>query len=117
MKKRHQLSALLATHPIKVLVVLAVTVFMLTNCTSTSNPTDQTDAQPTENATTGAQATPVSYTDPFAYCAAVGTIDTPDSAYVGPQTPPSIINGLRMPQNYPQTCRRQSSNREPFGVA
>lgn len=95
MKKRHQLSALFATHPIKVLVVLAVTVFMLTNCTSTSNPTDQTDAQPTENATSGTQATPVSYTDPFAYCAAVGTIDTPDSAYVGPQTPPSIINGLK----------------------
>lgn len=94
MNKRHQISALFATHPIKLLVMLAVASLILTHCSSTSNPADQADLQPTKNAITGAQA-PASYTDPFAYCAAVGAIDAPDSAYVGPKTPPSIINGLK----------------------
>ena len=31
------------------------------------------------------------YTDPFAYCAAVGMIDTPDARYTGPKTPASIL--------------------------
>jgi hypothetical protein len=32
--------------------------------------------------------------DPFAYCAAVGTIDTPDTRYKGPKTPDAIVHGL-----------------------
>ena len=39
---------------------------------------------------TGNQAT---YTDPFAYCSAVGTIDAPDSRYTGDPLPASIIQG------------------------
>ncbi|GAB4528140.1 MAG: hypothetical protein Kow0063_04060 [Anaerolineae bacterium] len=35
-----------------------------------------------------------SYDDPFAYCAAVGTIDTPDERYAGPEMPDSIIQGM-----------------------
>jgi len=35
-----------------------------------------------------------SYDDPFAYCAAVGTIDTPDAAYSGPEMPDSIIQAM-----------------------
>lgn len=35
------------------------------------------------------------FTDPFAYCAAVGTIDAPDSRYDGPAVPASIADGLR----------------------
>ena len=35
------------------------------------------------------------YTDPFAYCAATGADDTPGRSYVGPATPPSIIDGLK----------------------
>jgi len=34
------------------------------------------------------------YDDPFAYCAAVGTVDTLDARYNGPATPDSIIQGL-----------------------
>ena len=47
------------------------------------------------------QWTPISsaqgttYTDPFAYCTAVGTIDAPDARYVGPQVPEAIARGLR----------------------
>jgi hypothetical protein len=40
--------------------------------------------------TAGAQQ----YTDPFAYCAAVGTLDTPDARYTGTQMPDSIVQGL-----------------------
>jgi hypothetical protein len=36
-----------------------------------------------------------SFTDPFRYCAAVGTIDTPDARYVGPALPEEIVFGLR----------------------
>lgn len=35
------------------------------------------------------------YTDPFAYCAAVGTIDAPDGRYTGPAVPLSVAEGLR----------------------
>lgn len=35
-----------------------------------------------------------SYNDPFAYCAAVGTIDTPDGRYNGAKMPDSIIQGM-----------------------
>lgn len=35
------------------------------------------------------------YTDPFNYCAAVGTIDVPDDRYAGPPVPMAIASGLR----------------------
>lgn len=34
------------------------------------------------------------YADPFAYCAAVGTVDSPDARYTGPKIPDSIIEGM-----------------------
>lgn len=37
---------------------------------------------------------PTSTSDPFAYCAAVGTIDTPDARYTGPKIPDSIVQGM-----------------------
>ncbi len=36
-----------------------------------------------------------SFADPFAYCAAVGTVDTPDARYTGPKVPDQIINGYK----------------------
>lgn len=36
-----------------------------------------------------------SFTDPFAYCAAVGTIDKPDARYTGPAVPDTVINGFK----------------------
>jgi putative hemolysin len=35
------------------------------------------------------------YDDPFAYCAAVGTLDAPDSRYIGEQPPAAVIEGIR----------------------
>jgi hypothetical protein len=37
----------------------------------------------------------VATSDPFAYCTAVGTIDTPDSRYTGPRMPDAIAQGLK----------------------
>ena len=39
-------------------------------------------------------ASATTYTDPFAYCAAVGTIDAPDASYTGEKMPESILKGL-----------------------
>ncbi len=35
------------------------------------------------------------FTDPYAYCAAVGTVDAPDARYTGPKVPDSVINGYK----------------------
>jgi len=35
------------------------------------------------------------YSDPFSYCKAVVTIESPDSRYVGPQVPDVIAEGLK----------------------
>ena len=35
------------------------------------------------------------YEDPFAYCKAVGTVDSPDSRYVGPKMPETIVLRLK----------------------
>jgi len=35
------------------------------------------------------------YTDPFAYCAAVGNADTPSAPYVGDKVPKAVADGLR----------------------
>ncbi|MGH8072023.1 MAG: hypothetical protein ACRERE_43690 [Candidatus Entotheonellia bacterium] len=40
----------------------------------------------------GPQAT---FSDPFAYCAALGTIDAPDSRYTGPKVPEAVAQGLK----------------------
>ncbi len=44
-----------------------------------------------------AATTAASFEDPFAYCAAVGTIDAPDQRYVGPPVPVAISAGVRAP--------------------
>ncbi len=36
-----------------------------------------------------------SFTDPFAFCAAVGTLDKPDARYTGPKTPDAVVKGVR----------------------
>ena len=51
--------------------------------------------QPTNTAAPTTVPTAATYTDPFAYCAAVGTIDTPDAAYTGPKMPDVLAEGLK----------------------
>jgi len=70
----------------------------LTFTACTSPATFQNSTPPPATATTvQASATPASiqatYTDPFAYCSAVGTIDAPDSRYTGVALPDTLIQG------------------------
>jgi hypothetical protein len=44
------------------------------------------------------------FTDPFAYCAAVGTIDTPDARYTGPKMPDTVVKGLMKASGAPASA-------------
>jgi len=61
----------------------------------------------------GAPATAEPFDDPFAYCAAVGTMDAPDARYAGPKTPDAIARGLKtalgMPDDAPLEPLRENS--------
>lgn len=46
---------------------------------------------------------PKTYTDPFAYCSAVGTADQPGADYTGDKVPESIATALRTALNAPDT--------------
>jgi hypothetical protein len=50
---------------------------------------------PKPPANTVAPTSAGSYNDPFAYCAAVGTADTPDVRYTGPRMPDVLAQGLK----------------------
>jgi hypothetical protein len=41
------------------------------------------------------------FDDPFAYCAAVGTIDAPDARYTGPAMPEAVARGLKAALDLP----------------
>ena len=43
---------------------------------------------------TTSPAGPASYSDPFAYCAAVGTMDAPDERYTGEAMPAAVVEAL-----------------------
>lgn len=44
------------------------------------------------------------YSDPFRYCAAVGTVDEPDARYTGPAVPPTVAEGLRQAMELPESA-------------
>lgn len=48
-------------------------------------------------------ATAIAYTDPFAYCAAVGTEDLPGTDYTGDAIPQTIVQGLQQALDAPDT--------------
>ena len=72
--------------------LLALLTIALTACSPQANQPEPVTAIPTQTAAK-VQKT---YNDPFAYCAAVGTIDTPDARYTGPQISDEIINGFKI---------------------
>ena len=75
--------------------MVVLLALMVSACTSPATP--QNSALPATTIAAQASATPASnqaaYVDPFTYCAAVGTIDTPDSRYIGVSLPDTIIQG------------------------
>jgi Tol biopolymer transport system component len=73
--------------------ILFVLVAMATTaCSSQVNAESNTASVPTPTSAP-AQKT---YSDPFEYCAAVGTIDSPDTRYSGPEITDAIINGYKV---------------------
>jgi hypothetical protein len=54
------------------------------------------------------------FSDPFSYCAAIGTLDAPDARFTGPRTPESILNGLRTALNMPSTTVNEQFERSTF---
>jgi hypothetical protein len=79
------------------LILMAGSILLLVVATSacagpayTAVPTSSTATAP---ATAVPSATAETYSDPFAYCAATGTVDAPDARYTGDAVPDVIIQG------------------------
>lgn len=89
--------------------VVSPTALLPTSVPTALNPT-VTAAAPTQPAATPSPVPPTStlsptataaatqatsFTDPFAYCAAVGDADQPDASYTGPRMPDAIATGIK----------------------
>jgi len=72
-------------------ILLALLATAVTFCSPRANTVETVTLAPSST-TTPVQET---YSDPFAYCAAVGTVDKPDARYTGPQITEQIINGYK----------------------
>jgi hypothetical protein len=68
-----------------------VIVLFIGACSAPASQSTPTQSQPTATVANPEQSL---YDDPFAYCAAVGTVDAPDERYNGPEMPESVIQGL-----------------------
>lgn len=73
-------------------ILLALLAMAITACSPQVNATDIATLTPGANPAQVQQT----YSDPFTYCAAVGTIDTPDARYTGPQISDEIINDYKI---------------------
>lgn len=71
--------------------LLAALATIVTACSSAMGP--QAPAQPSPISTAAPAGAGLS--DPFVYCAAVGTADKPDARYTGVQVPDEVINGFK----------------------
>lgn len=60
----------------------------------TTTPTTPT-AVPTGTPSSEPAVAPATYTDPFTYCAAAGTVDSPDERWAGPEVPQPVDQFLR----------------------
>ncbi len=92
----------------RIALIAASLILLTAACSATAT----TPAPPVPNPppTSGPiSPTSATFTDPFAYCVAVGTIDTPDARYTGTPVPDSVI------ARYKQAANLQSST-EPLDV-
>jgi hypothetical protein len=69
--------------------LLALLALLASACSAQTQSTKNVTSIPV----TGQTPSPESYSDPFAYCAAIGTIDKPDARYTGPQITDEVIQG------------------------
>lgn len=95
---------------ITVLFVLVVALLALTSCTPAASSAANT--RPTIAATQAPAVT--TFTDPFAYCAAVGDIDKPDARFTGALVSDEIMKGylkaagLDVNQEYPDAFKQMT---------
>jgi len=83
--------------------LLACLIFLLPACSMQIAPVATSTLEvikiPMATSTPETTMTPITttetFSDPFSYCDAVGTIDTPDARYAGIQIPDEIINGFK----------------------
>jgi hypothetical protein len=81
--------------------------------TDVATPTAIALASPT--ASTSVQASPPgTFTDPFAYCSAVDTIDQPDARYTGSKTPEAVVKGLMKASGAPADAPVQAFSQGTF---
>jgi len=83
-----------------VLLASCATAGAATQAPEATNPAPVPNAAATEPAATLVPTLPPAapastYTDPFAYCAAIGTIDAPGPDYTGPAMPDTIVKALQ----------------------
>lgn len=82
--------------------ILIITLFVLVSFIQISCKGENgNEASEVSNSSSADETT---YKDPFAYCAAVGTIDTPDSRYAGPKMPEAIMSGLKKAFGAPESA-------------
>jgi hypothetical protein len=74
-------------HSIRTLAILSLIGLVLASACAAATSQGAPEPTPVDAAAT-------SFLDPYAYCAAVGTIDTPDEQYAGPDMPESVVQGL-----------------------
>jgi hypothetical protein len=72
------------------ILVIAVAV-MSSACRRTSAGAGSVSQATTTPSSTSTRA----LSDPFAYCTAVGTVDSPGNPYVGPKTPDAVVMGFK----------------------
>jgi Tol biopolymer transport system component len=73
-------------------ILLALLAITVPACSRQVNAANHATLTPPASLT----AVQKTFNDPFAYCASVGTIDTPDARYSGPQISDEIINGYKV---------------------
>jgi hypothetical protein len=59
---------------------------------------------------------PATFSNPFAYCTALGTIDAPDSRYSGPKVPEAVAQGVKKAFGAPQIRHSHHSCTTPPGA-
>jgi hypothetical protein len=90
-------------HIIFIGLIVAVVAGCSPNSATPPVPTSAPKPVPTSIPTIAptAQSTAAAYSDAFAYCSAVGTLDQVDARYTGPKVPDNVIAGLRKALNSP----------------
>jgi hypothetical protein len=77
--------------PKSIIGLFLVVVLLSGACSAPTLQSAPMQPQPTAAVTNSEQPL---YNDPFAYCAAVGTVDAPDERYTGPEMPDSVVEGM-----------------------